>query len=208
MTLTEVIKREQPAGTDAEVAAWLVETIDLYRDNTPITYTRLGLDVGTDAVDAIDAVLAAVPGRSWARAALAGAGLDLSTDRARAEIEAMRPAIGDTITDAILNLTLIRGPRWQSFGLASAPTAEEVATARSKAAISVFPLRSVMLSCNLQPNGQASVSLRVVPMAIAGDGEQVAGDATAIGFSGVSLTAPQQSLANAVQAAVTAFLGG
>jgi len=208
MTLTEVIKREQPVGTDALVAAWLAETIDLYRDNTPITYTRLALDVGTDAVDAIDAVLAAVPDRSWARAALAGAGLDLSTNRARAEIEAMRPAIGDTIADAILNLTLIRGPRWQSFGLASVPTAEDVAAARGKAAIGVFPLRSVMLSCNLQPNGQASVSLRVVPVAIAEDGEQVAGDATAIGFSGVSLTAPQQSLVNAVQAAVTAFLGG
>lgn len=206
-TLTEVLKADPPPGDAAAVAAYLGESVTVQTGDGLVTYRDLAERFGTDAVDAADAVLRQIPGREWVRLALAGAGVDLGAARAKLEIEALRPQLGDALTDGLLSLGSATLPRWQTLGLAAEPTAADVAAARANLAVTDYPLTGVLLSLNAQPTGQVSVSLRVTPAAVGGNGDLLTGDVLAVGFSGdpAGMADARRTLVASVLAAVAVY---
>jgi hypothetical protein len=208
-SLTDILKTHSPAGDDAAVAAWLADPVTVDSGDGRVTYADLAVRFGADAVTRADNVLAGIPERQWARAALAGAGLDLGTHRAKLELESLRPYLGDELTDGLLALGTQSVPRWQALGLAAEPAAAAVAAARPNLAIDSFPLSAVLLSVNVRPGGRAAVSLRVTPAAVGANGDEVAGEPFVASFSGdpQSLPAARRQLLAAVLAAVEAFRG-
>jgi hypothetical protein len=202
MALHDII-RTQP-GTAAELAAWLGETVAVESEDGRQTYRSLAERFGADAVDAADAVLKQIPGREWTRLALAGDGINLGTPRAKAELEQLRPALGDELTDALLSLGVTEAPRWQTLGLSSEPSEADVVAALDRLQVTEFPLRAVLVSVNLQASGQAAVSVRITPTAMV-DGEAVTGTAQVLAFSGQGLNGPKAELLASILAAVDAY---
>lgn len=203
-TLTEVLRDQSPSGSPAEIAAWLAQSVAVESDDAVQTFRTLAERFGAEAVDAAVSALKQTGTRGeWVLSALAGAGVNLGTPRAKTEIGQLRPLLGDTLTDALLSLGVTEAPRWQTLGLPSEPSEADVSAALARAQVATFPLRSVLLSVNVQASGQAAVSCRVTPCAVV-DGETVTGQAETIAFSGGNLTGAKATMLAAILAAVDA----
>lgn len=203
-TLTDIIRQHQPAGSAAEIAAWLAASVTVESDDAVQTFRTLAERFGAEAVDTAVGALKQLGVRGeWVLSALAGGGINLGTPRAKAEVAQLRPVLGDALTDALLSLGATELPRWQTFGLAAEPDEAAVQAAQARLAVNVFPLCSVLLSVNVQANGQAAVSFRVTPCAVV-DGETVNGATESVAF-GAASNAAQAELVRAILAAVDAY---
>lgn len=140
MSLVDALKDSVFDGlTDAECVAKFGETVEISRDNTSHTLSSLNLallDIGVDlaVVSSWDQVVSGITGGPMMLAMLGGSGIDFTLDPVRAMISAAIAATEDQATEDLLNAMLQvgikTGPRWEKHGLADEPTEAEVTAAR------------------------------------------------------------------------------
>jgi len=144
--------------TAEAITAYLAEIVTV-TNSEPMTYNvllRTGL-VTPDELKAFDQELAA-DGFDWIRAALAGAGVDISDPLVQKVFTLLPNGVGEKI--AAVGTSTIE--QWRQLGLDQAPTLDDV-----QRAIDVVPDgRAISVSLRLTlPDGGASVALMVQQLA-------------------------------------------
>lgn len=147
----------------------------------PVTYSRLALLFGRQAVGKIDEALRKVPGMDWVRIALSGQGLDFSTGEVQDGLKELVAAgvFEKPVGDALMALGVRLRTKWQErFGDAELPSVDTIKAAQVDAVAvpSEPPIpqdSSQVLLCVNITNGSPLISYRRQEVV---DGFQVVND--------------------------------